>query len=40
MENGASRVYAGIHFARAVMHGYELGRNVGRSVSRMLPPGE
>ena len=38
MENGASRVYAGIHFVRAVVDGYQLGRSVGRSSGRMLPP--
>jgi hypothetical protein len=37
MENGASRVFAGIHFIRAVVDGYQQGRDVGRSASRLLP---
>ncbi len=36
-ENGLSRIYAGIHFRRAVTDGYQLGRDVGRKVSKMLP---
>ena len=36
-ENGLSRIYAGIHFRRAVTDGYQLGRDVGRRVERMLP---
>ncbi len=36
-ENGLSRIYAGIHFRRAVNDGYQLGRDVGRKVSKMLP---
>ncbi len=37
-ENGQSRIYGGIHFVHAVEDGNDLGRGVGRSVSRMLPP--
>jgi hypothetical protein len=37
-ENGRSRVYAGIHFERAVEHGYRQGRGIGRAVSKALPP--
>jgi membrane-associated phospholipid phosphatase len=33
-----SRVYAGIHFRKATLAGNELGRAVGRSVIRALPP--
>jgi hypothetical protein len=36
-ENGLSRIYAGIHFRRAVTDGYQLGRDVGRKVAKMLP---
>ena len=36
-ENGLSRIYAGIHFRRAVIDGYQLGRDVGRKVAKMLP---
>jgi hypothetical protein len=36
-ENGLSRIYAGIHFRRAVIDGYQLGRDVGRQVAKMLP---
>ena len=37
MENGASRVFAGIHFIRAVADGYQQGRDIGRKTSRLLP---
>jgi len=37
-ETGMSRVYGGIHFVRAVRDGAELGRSVGRDVSKLLPP--
>jgi hypothetical protein len=37
-EAGMSRVYGGIHFLRAVRDGWQLGRAVGRDVSRLLPP--
>ena len=37
-ENGHSRIYAGIHFRRAVEDGYKLGQSVGRAVTTMLPP--
>jgi hypothetical protein len=36
-QNGLSRIYAGIHFRRAVTDGYQLGRDVGRKVAKMLP---
>ena len=36
-EVGMSRVYGGIHFVRAVKDGAELGRSIGRDVSRLLP---
>ena len=36
-ENGLSRIYAGIHFRRAVMDGYQLGRDVGRKTAKLLP---
>jgi hypothetical protein len=36
-ENGLSRIYAGIHFRRAVTDGYQLGTDVGRKVAKMLP---
>jgi membrane-associated phospholipid phosphatase len=37
IENGLSRVYCGIHFLHAVREGYDLGRAIGRLVSRKLP---
>jgi hypothetical protein len=37
-ENGFSRIYAGIHFARAVKDGRWQGRSVGRAVAEALPP--
>jgi hypothetical protein len=37
IENGLSRVYCGIHFFNAVRDGYDLGRAIGREVSRGLP---
>jgi membrane-associated phospholipid phosphatase len=36
-ENGASRVYAGIHFLDAVADGYKQGTGIGRSVAHLLP---
>ena len=38
IENGASRVYAGIHFVQAVTEGYKQGAGVGRRIARLLPP--
>jgi membrane-associated phospholipid phosphatase len=40
IENGASRVFAGIHFVNAVIDGYQQGQSIGRAVARMLPPVE
>jgi hypothetical protein len=37
-ENGLSRVYGGIHFLHAVEDGLQLGKEIGRTVSRLLPP--
>jgi len=37
LENGASRVYAGIHFVKAVKDGYRQGRGIGRTTARLLP---
>ena len=37
-ENGASRIYAGIHFERAVRDGHRQGRGIGRAVAAALPP--
>ena len=37
-ENGHSRIYAGIHFRRAVEDGYKQGRSIGRAVVALLPP--
>jgi hypothetical protein len=37
-ENGQSRVYAGIHFGRAVKDGRRLGRGIGRSAVQVLAP--
>ncbi len=37
-ENGLSRLYAGIHFQRAVRDGRRQGRSVGRAVAEALPP--
>ena len=37
-ENGASRLYAGIHFRHAVRDGTRQGRSIGRAVARALPP--
>ncbi|MCI0664158.1 MAG: vanadium-dependent haloperoxidase [Acidobacteria bacterium] len=36
-ENGMSRVYGGIHFQHAVHDGLQLGKEIGRAVSRLLP---
>jgi len=37
VENGASRVYAGIHFVKAVTDGYRQGKGIGRTTARLLP---
>jgi hypothetical protein len=37
-ENGASRLYAGIHFVHAVKEGKRQGRSIGREVAEALPP--
>lgn len=37
-ENGASRVYAGIHFRHAVKDGRRQGRSIGQAVAEALPP--
>jgi hypothetical protein len=37
-ENGASRLYAGIHFVHAVKEGRRQGRSIGRDVAEALPP--
>jgi hypothetical protein len=37
IENGASRVYAGIHFLQAVADGYRQGAGIGRKTARLLP---
>jgi hypothetical protein len=36
-ENGDSRVYAGIHFVKAVTDGYRQGKGIGRATARLLP---
>ena len=36
-ENGASRMYAGIHFVHAVKEGRRQGRSIGRAVAEALP---
>ncbi len=38
IENGASRVYAGIHFVDAVRDGYKQGAGIGRRIAHLLPP--
>jgi len=38
MENGWSRIYAGIHFVRAVEHGYLLGTKIGQRTTHLLKP--
>jgi hypothetical protein len=38
LENGLSRIYAGIHFQHAVRDGRRQGRSIGRAVSELLPP--
>jgi membrane-associated phospholipid phosphatase len=38
IENGLSRIYAGIHFVDAVTDGYRQGAGIGREVARLLPP--
>lgn len=37
LENGASRIFTGIHFIRAVADGYQQGRGIGRAVAELLP---
>jgi hypothetical protein len=37
-ENGLSRLYAGIHFQRAVKDGRRQGRSIGRAVAEALAP--
>ena len=37
LENGVSRVYAGIHFVDAVTDGYRQGAGIGRKVAHLLP---
>ena len=37
LENGESRVYAGIHFTDAVADGYHQGAGIGRKVAHLLP---
>ena len=37
LENGESRVYAGIHFVHAVAAGYHQGMGIGRKVAHLLP---
>ena len=37
-ENGASRLYAGIHFRDAVRAGQRQGRSIGQAVAEALPP--
>jgi membrane-associated phospholipid phosphatase len=37
LENGMSRVYAGIHFVDAVADGYHQGAGIGRKVAHLLP---
>jgi membrane-associated phospholipid phosphatase len=36
LENGASRVYAGIHFGHAVADGHRQGDGIGRAIARLL----
>ena len=38
IENGVSRVYAGIHFVDAVTDGYTQGAGIGRKVAHLLQP--
>ncbi len=38
LDNGRSRIYAGIHFRRAVDDGYTQGQSIGRAVAALLPP--
>ena len=37
LENGVSRVYAGIHFVDAVTDGYRQGAGIGRKTAHLLP---
>ncbi len=37
-ENGASRLYAGIHFPHAIKEGRRQGRSIGQAVADALPP--
>jgi membrane-associated phospholipid phosphatase len=36
LENGASRVYAGIHFGHAVADGHRQGDGIGRAIAKLL----
>jgi hypothetical protein len=38
IENGESRVYAGIHLVDAVTDGYRQGAGIGRAIAHLLPP--
>ena len=38
IENGVSRVYAGIHFVDAVTDGYRQGAGIGREIAHLLQP--
>jgi len=38
LENGVSRVYAGIHFVDAVTDGYRQGAGIGRTIAHLLSP--
>jgi membrane-associated phospholipid phosphatase len=38
VENGMSRVYAGIHFVDAVTDGYRQGAGIGRRIAHLLAP--
>jgi hypothetical protein len=38
LENGRSRVYAGIHFQHAVKDGNKQGRSIGNAASKSLEP--
>lgn len=38
LENGLSRIYAGIHFTHAVKEGRRQGRSIGRAVAEALAP--
>jgi len=36
IENGLSRIYAGIHFVEAVTEGYKQGSGIGHKIVRLL----